>query len=130
MRPITRYRGDMGAGIDLVLDCSDWEPLASFWSAILGYRRDHELDAYLTLLPIDGEGPKLLLQRVSEPKIGKNRLHLDIRVDRVEDEATRLVALGARRLGPVQEVAGDSRWMVLADPEGNEFCIWRPLPEK
>jgi predicted enzyme related to lactoylglutathione lyase len=65
----------------------------------------------------------VLLQRVPEPKQAKNRMHLDLWVPDIEAEARRLVALGARRQSakPVEELG--SRWIVMADPEGNEFCL-------
>lgn len=71
-----------------------------------------------------GQGGRILFQTVPEPKQGKNRLHLDLHVgaDRVDAEAERLCGLGATRLGEGHEEGG-SRWIVLADPEGNEFDV-------
>jgi predicted enzyme related to lactoylglutathione lyase len=64
-----------------------------------------------------------VLQRVPEPKTSKNRMHLDIRTDQLDPTVERLVTLGARRLQPgITEEAG-FRWVVMADPEGNEFCV-------
>ncbi|MET7860473.1 VOC family protein [Streptomyces sp. NPDC005318] len=70
-----------------------------------------------------GLGRRLLFQRVPEPKAGKNRLHLDVHAgpDRRETEVVRLEGLGATRLHKVEEPGGT--WWVLADPEGNEFCV-------
>lgn len=70
-----------------------------------------------------GQGRRLLFQRVPEPRTVKNRLHLDLHVERDtrEAEVERLVALGATVLREVDEPLG--RWSVLADPEGNEFCV-------
>ncbi|MFE1440964.1 VOC family protein [Streptomyces sp. NPDC058739] len=70
-----------------------------------------------------GLGRRLLFQRVPEPKSGKNRLHLDLHPgpDRREDEVARLRGLGASVLREVKEAGG--QWVVMADPEGNEFCV-------
>ncbi|MGW5102248.1 VOC family protein [Streptomyces sp. NPDC004100] len=70
-----------------------------------------------------GLGRRLLFQRVPEPKTGKNRLHIDLHPgpDHRAEEITRLKSLGARVLREVSEPAGD--WVILADPEGNEFCV-------
>ena len=67
--------------------------------------------------------PKLLLQRVTEPKAGKNRMHLDIETPAVDDEVTRLEDLGARRLKTEPRAEHGIRWAIMADPEGNEFCV-------
>ncbi|MQY06188.1 VOC family protein [Actinomadura macrotermitis] len=105
-----------------VLDCADPGRLADFWAAALGYRRGPSEPPYVSLTDPDGEGATLLLQRVPEPKIGKNRMHLDMRVTDMDAELRRVTALGARVLrGPFV----DNGWptTVLADPEGNEFCL-------
>ena len=66
----------------------------------------------------------MLVQQVPEPRVAKNRMHLDLHVDDAEAEAARLVGLGASRLG--DGALGDFRWITMADPEGNEFCVgWR-----
>jgi predicted enzyme related to lactoylglutathione lyase len=64
-----------------------------------------------------------LLQAVDEPKTAKNRMHLDIETPRVDAEVARLEALGARRLEADTRSEHGSRWVVMADPEGNEFCV-------
>jgi predicted enzyme related to lactoylglutathione lyase len=109
--------------IAVVLDCADPERLARFWAEALGYRQQRLEEPYLMLLPAQrGAGPVLALQRVPEPKVGKNRMHIDLHVEDVEGEVARLVALGAtRRSGALVEVG--FRWVVLGDPEGNEFCV-------
>jgi predicted enzyme related to lactoylglutathione lyase len=63
------------------------------------------------------------LQRVDEPKSGKNRMHFDVETPEVDDEVGRLEALGARRLEREAREEYGTRWVVLADPEGNEFCV-------
>ncbi|NSC25391.1 VOC family protein [Streptomyces albus subsp. chlorinus] len=110
------------AQLALVLDCADNDRLARFWCAVLGYRRVRAVDPYVSLAPSDGKGPELLLQRVPEPKRGKNRMHLDLRVPRLEPELSRLQACGATVLrGPFDD--NGILTTVLADPEGNEFCL-------
>jgi predicted enzyme related to lactoylglutathione lyase len=111
-------------GVVLILDCNDLEREAEFWSAALRYQAAYRRDQYLVLLPAEGDGSGLVLQlqRVPEPKTGKNRLHLDLHVDAVEPEVERLEALGARPLA-APTVESGFRWRVMADPEGNEFCI-------
>ena len=113
----------MAARIELVIDCADPDGLVAFWSEALGYRLHGASGPYRSIVPVEGDGPKLILQQVPEPKAGKNRMHLDIKADDIEAEAARLEAIGARRLrqSPVEE-AGD-RWILMADPEGNELCV-------
>ena len=107
----------------MVLDCADPERLANFWGEALHYRYGGFVEPYAVLHPPEGSGqPELLLQRVPEPKAGKNRMHLDVRVDDIEAEVVRLEGLGARRLAGETEEYG-FRWVVLADPEGNELCV-------
>jgi predicted enzyme related to lactoylglutathione lyase len=109
--------------IGLVLDCADPIRLAAFWSAALGYVSVGEAGAYVVLLPKDRPGPKLLLQRVPEPKTVKNRMHLDIDATDIEAEATRLEGLGAQRAAPGQRHEHSTNWILMLDPEGNEFCV-------
>jgi hypothetical protein len=118
---------------ELVLDCRDPESLARFWCAVLGYvRLGVEEDGAIEIGPASGFGgpaPTLVLSPSAEPKGGKLRLHVDVSpTDRdQQDELRRLLELGAR---PVDVGQGDSvPWHVLADPEGNEFCLLRsPVP--
>ena len=113
----------MAATLGLVLDCADPDKLAEFWSAAIGYTTLGGAGSYVLLVDADGKQPKLLLQRVAEPKAGKNRMHFDIETPTVDDEVARLVELGARRIveDPIEEHG--NRWVVMADPEGNEFCV-------
>jgi predicted enzyme related to lactoylglutathione lyase len=113
----------------LVLDCQDLDRCADFWSAALGYRRAGALwEPYVSLRPDGGrQGPELLLQRVPEAKSSqKNRLHLDLRTWDLGAELDRLRGVGAQVLtaDPIEE--GGWTWYVLADPEGNEFCVLQP----
>lgn len=111
------------ARLGLVLDCSDPVALAQFWAPALGYVYLGAVDNYALLASEGGTGPKLLLQKVAEPKSGKNRMHLDIETPYVEAEVDRLVALGASRLEDGPRAEHGSTWVVMADPEGNEFCV-------
>ena len=105
-----------------VLDCKDPAGLAPFWEAALGYKRVAAGGQYVVLGTGDRSQHELILQGVEEPKTVKNRMHLDIKASDVDAEADRLVALGARRIGDPVEEWGE-RWVVLADPEGNELCV-------
>lgn len=116
----------------LNVDCHDPGAVAAFWEAALGWRRTYETADQIVLEPPagsaeDGVVPDLLFLRVPDPTPGKNRLHLDLRPDDQEREVQRLITLGARRTSVGQ--ASDARWVVLADPEGNEFDVLPPLPQ-
>lgn len=115
--------GEEGVRIGLVLDCNDPERLARFWGSALDYVNLGAAGSYVALLPNGRSGPKLLLQRVSEPKSVKNRMHLDIEVPDIETEAARLSELGATRVSEGQRSEHGSTWILMADPEGNEFCV-------
>jgi predicted enzyme related to lactoylglutathione lyase len=113
-------------------DCSDPSALASFWEAVLGWRRTYEDDDEVALEPPagsreDGVVPDLLFLRVPEGKSVKNRLHLDLRPDNRDAEVERVIGLGATKVDVGQ--SADVAWVVLADPEGNEFCILRSLED-
>jgi predicted enzyme related to lactoylglutathione lyase len=109
------------------LDCCDAEKLATFWSEVLGYSLLGRSGSFWPLIPPEGvEEPWLVLQQVDERKSGKNRMHLDIHVADLDEDARRYEALGARRLSDEPVVMGSFSWLVMADPEGNEFCIVQP----
>ncbi len=143
----------MAVSIQVVIDCADPARLASFWAAALRYKQQEPpsgfatWEAFLTAQGVppeewnsanavvdpDGTGPRIYFQRVPEPKIVKNRVHIDLNVGgghgtpleerraRVEAEVQRLVGLGATQLRPVEQ-RGEF-WVVMQDPEGNEFCL-------
>jgi predicted enzyme related to lactoylglutathione lyase len=113
----------MAARMGLVLDCADPRALAEFWAPALGYNNVGSAGSYVILLPAEGEGPQLLLQRVPEAKATKNRMHFDIHVAEIEDEADRLEKLGARRVQADALLEHGTHWILMADPEGNEFCV-------
>ena len=114
---------------ELVLDCADPELLARFWSEVLGYVELDREDGAIEIGPPDvgfgGLQPTIILSPSDDPRRGKLPLHIDINpVDRDQDaELERLLALGARPADVGQ--TGDESWHVLADPEGNEFCLLR-----
>jgi predicted enzyme related to lactoylglutathione lyase len=111
------------SGIGLVLDCTDPQRLAAFWAPALGYVNLGVVGSYVLLLPDGRLGPKLLLQQVPEPKTTKNRMHLDIEAADIEAEASRLEALGATRVQDDQIHEHGTAWVLMPDPEGNEFCV-------
>jgi predicted enzyme related to lactoylglutathione lyase len=108
----------------LVVDASDPQGLAAWWREALGWvvvnDASGEDDEY-EIRPAPDRLPGLLFIRVGEPKTVKNRLHLDFRPDDRDAEVARLLALGATRVDVGQ--GDDVSWVVLADPEGNEFCV-------
>jgi catechol 2,3-dioxygenase-like lactoylglutathione lyase family enzyme len=103
-----------------MIDCRDPEHLARFWCDVLGYRVVFRSESMVAIAADPDSQPGLGFVRVSEPKQHKNRLHLDLRPDNQQTEVKRLVALGAARADIGQ---GDASWVVMADPEGNEFCV-------
>ncbi|SFO85707.1 Glyoxalase/Bleomycin resistance protein/Dioxygenase superfamily protein [Amycolatopsis arida] len=104
----------------VTIDCADPRRLADFWSAALGLRVDQDYGEYLVLAGRDG-GVRLGLQRVPEPRAGKNRLHLDLVTEDRAREVARLVGLGAMEVAE-HDMPGLG-WTVLTDLEGNLFCV-------
>jgi predicted enzyme related to lactoylglutathione lyase len=109
----------------VVLDCADADALADFWSAALGFRRGRFHPPYVRLSDPAERWPNLLLQQVPEAKAGKNRMHLDLQVLDLPAEVERLRALGATVVAPAHDDEGFLT-AVLADPQGNEFCVISP----
>ena len=143
----------MSVGFQVTFDAADPRGLGGFWAEALGYEEDkppdgftdwedwlrksgipedHWNDAYALSDP-EGKLPRIFIQRVPEPKTAKNRVHLDLNVggglsrpieerrEKVDSEAHRLAALGATQLRAADERG--EYWIVMQDPEGNEFCI-------
>ena len=111
----------------IVVDVSDLERSAEFWSQVLGYRRAVRASAtYLSLTPGDGRGCEVLLQRTDDRKVGKNRLHLDLRTPDLSAEVSRVRGLGATLVTEEPIVEDGWTWHLLADPDGNEFCVLQP----
>jgi hypothetical protein len=129
--------------LQVTIDCSDPQRMAAFWSKALCYvvEFDDPANAWGAVVDPEAKGPRLVFQQVSDPKAGKNRAHLDLQVGQLKlaDELNRLTGLGARVLRnlafdpdvdafqdapDVRDVA-PVRWrrFMMADPEGNEFCL-------
>jgi predicted enzyme related to lactoylglutathione lyase len=108
----------------LVIDCEDPDRVARFWSQALNLELNGPDDGEWWLEP-GGDHPDILFQQVPEGKSVKNRIHLDLRPDDQLAEVERLLGLGARRVDIGQR---EVSWVVMADPEGNEFCVLRPRP--
>jgi predicted enzyme related to lactoylglutathione lyase len=113
----------------VVVDCADLDRAARFWTAALGYVTEGPGGGrYQSLLPADGSGVEILLQRTADAKHGKNRVHLDLRTRDLDAEIARVTQLGATVLttSPITEYGW--AWHILADPDGNEFCVLQPPP--
>jgi catechol 2,3-dioxygenase-like lactoylglutathione lyase family enzyme len=105
----------------VTIDCADPATLAGFWTQALGIEVAEDYGDFVFLAPPREGATRLGLQRVPEPRTGKNRVHLDLEAtDRVA-EVKRLVALGATEVDE-HSVPG-LEWTVLTDPEGNQFCV-------
>jgi hypothetical protein len=143
----------MATAFQVTFDSSDPASHAAFWAEALHYVSapppegfaswDAALDAWrvpaehrndrAALVDPDGQGPRLFFQKVPEPKTAKNRVHLDLRAapglrgdarsEALEAECTRLVALGAQRLYRLDADGVDETCIVMADPQGSEFCL-------
>ena len=111
----------------VVIDCSDLDRSAAFWSAVLGYTAGQAVAGpYRSLAPESGAGIDVLLQRVPDVKDRKNRLHLDLRTPDLDAEVGRVLDLGARQLTREPVTEDGWSWHILADPDGNEFCVLQP----
>lgn len=143
----------MAHDIQITFDCSDPGALADFWAAALGYQKesppkgfdnwDDALTAWgvpkdqwnsrSAIVDPDGSRPRVFFQQVPEGKSAKNRMHLDIRaapglkgderMTALESEAAKLISLGASRFERFEPDAMDAGFIVMHDPEGNEFCL-------
>ncbi|GIV95690.1 MAG: glyoxalase [Herpetosiphonaceae bacterium] len=143
----------MARTIQVVIDCADPAGLAPFWAQLLGYKLQDppagydSWEAFLAAQGIpedqwnsasaivdpDGRGPRIFFQRVPEPKAVKNRVHLDVNVGgghatpfeerrrRVDEAVERAIGLGATKLRAYEQRG--EYWVVMQDPEGNEFCL-------
>ncbi|MFD9706149.1 VOC family protein [Lentzea sp. NPDC059081] len=116
---------------NVAIDCANAYELALFWSEVTGRPLhpddkpgDHETEVQLA------DGPVLFFQQVPEPKQGKNRLHVCLRPDTSRDEeVARLLGIGASLVSDHRNDDGTG-WVVLADPEDNEFCVLRSAAER
>ena len=117
----------------VTIDCDDALTVGRFWAAALDRPLDPGASTEFASIGMPGhrdttgwtlsaaDGPTWLFAKVPEPKTAKNRMHVDLAAPDHEAEVARLVALGATRVGDVEEWG--YRWTVLQDPEGNEFCV-------
>ncbi|MGP4054338.1 VOC family protein [Mycobacterium sp. 4D054] len=105
---------------EVCVDANDVRALAAWWSQVLGWPAEGTDDGDVVLRAPGGVGPDWLFLEVPEGKAVKNRIHFDFTPDDQDAEVERVIALGARRVDIGQ---GEQSWVVLADPEGNEFCI-------
>jgi predicted enzyme related to lactoylglutathione lyase len=123
--PRPQYQGT-GPVAAIVIDCADPESMARFWSGAAGWLVHSESQDIASLRSPLGAGPYLELLRIPGAKTAKNRIHLDVAPPQGEDhraEARLMTELGAV---PIDIGQGDVSWVVLADPEGNEFCVLTP----
>jgi predicted enzyme related to lactoylglutathione lyase len=107
----------------LDVDSADPPTLARWWSEVLDYQVVWEEEAYVAIAKDDRTFPGIIFNRIAEAKNAKNRLHWDLNPSDQEAEVARLLELGATRVDIGQ---GEVPWAVMADPEGNEFCVITP----
>ncbi|MGW5617296.1 VOC family protein [Streptomyces sp. NPDC003877] len=122
LEPRELYR-DTGPIAAVVVECGDPRAMVGFWGEAIDWTVHELTDDRALLRSVKGVGPYLEFRRTPEDEVVWNRFHLDVMSDPVEDQArevARLEGLGATRVDVGQ---GDVSWVVLADPEGNEFCV-------
>jgi predicted enzyme related to lactoylglutathione lyase len=111
----------------VVIDCNDFPLMLEFWSAALGYRsREAPEDDWVVLVDPTGRDVNGSLSKVPEPRVGKNRLHLDLYSVAQAHDVERLVGLGAK---VERERTQDADFVLLSDPEGNLFCVVDKAPK-
>jgi predicted enzyme related to lactoylglutathione lyase len=106
---------------EVVIDCADPRSLARWWASVTGYDLYSDEDDWAS---VHGEGDRKIIigfQKVPESKVVKNRVHVDLGAADIESEAQRMESLGAKRLWVSEDP--EDPFIVLADPEGNEFCV-------
>jgi predicted enzyme related to lactoylglutathione lyase len=108
----------------VTVDCRDKHALAAFWCALLGTSVRGEFGQFLGLHPVEGQDVRLVFQQVEEPSGSRSRLHVDLETHDLDGDTARAVELGATVLQDVEDFG--VRWRVLADPEGNPFCLVPP----
>ena len=109
---------------EVVVDAGDPERLAAFWADVLGWERTEAYEGVVEIAGPDRSRPTMVFVPVEEAKAAKNRIHLDVNPTGCDqgEELVRLLSLGAVQVDVGQ---GDQTWFVLADIEGNEFCLLR-----
>jgi hypothetical protein len=105
---------------EICIDAHDATALGEWWAEVLGWPHDLDADGDVRLHPPPGAGPDWIFLAVADEKVVKNRIHLDFRPDDQQAEVDRVLGMGAKHVDIGQ---GEQSWVVLADPEGNEFCI-------
>jgi len=110
----------IGALYSIVIDVNDLETCAKFWSQVLGADILYQNERYLRL-GHKGERPTVLLQKVPERHKEKNRVHIDLDVPDLDEAINRVQNLGGHKLRQLSEYGIE--WAVMADPDGNEFCL-------
>ena len=115
----------MGRLIGITVDCVDPVALAQFWSALLDrpMSGEHDGPGWATVGSRTDAAPRLTFQRVPEPRSGKVRLHLDVQVDDIDEGRAEVERLGGRWTGERHDYPGEGVVLVMADPEGHEFCL-------
>jgi predicted enzyme related to lactoylglutathione lyase len=106
----------------VTIDCTDPIRLAAFWGTLLGLPSSEPLPGWVRLGSLGQATPAINFQPVPEPKAGKVRTHLDVRVDNIDDALLAVIELGGRSLNQRYDY-DEGIVMTMADPEGNEFCI-------
>jgi predicted enzyme related to lactoylglutathione lyase len=114
----------------ITIDAHDLKKVATFWAAALDWKITFEDENEISLELLDdspevGRIPDILFIKVPDDKVVKNRLHLDLRPQDQAAEVARLESLGAKKIEIGQNDDSDTSWVVMADPEGNEFCVLR-----
>lgn len=105
---------------EVCIDAADIHALGQWWAGVLGWPAETTDDGDVVLRAPAAQGPDWLFLAVPDDKVVKNRIHFDFTPDDQQAEVDRLIALGARHVDIGQ---GDESWVVLPDPEGNEFCV-------
>ncbi len=118
----TGASGPVGTLFAFVLDVNDLESCSGFWLEVLGKKISFKTDKYCRIGEAD-DIPSLLLQKVPEQHEHKNRAHIDLDVTDLEASVQRVIKLGGTKLDEISEYG--ITWAVMADPDGNEFCLVR-----
>lgn len=106
----------------VMIDCTDLDAMSTFWCEALRLEEKARYPSYIWMSRLSQSGPALALQKVPEPRQGKNRIHLDIAAADPAAFAAHIIDIGGSK---VADHAHDGfKWSVLADPEGNEFCVY------
>lgn len=105
----------------ITFDSTDPGPLARWWASQVDGSIVEENDGWFYVVALGSAPYRLAFQKIDDPTPGKNRVHLDMTTENLDDEVSRLVEVGATEIE--QHTMGDFRWVTLSDPDGNVFCI-------